>query len=87
MKTNNNIKTTEPTAEEKQKQLDKETIISLHKVISPTAQQQEQIYQLYKKYVDQGARPPKGNCNGCGNSIVSYWRGLCNWYNQNKNLF
>lgn len=67
------------------KELDRQELVRLCKVISPSGSDVESIYNLYKKYVDSGARPPKvGGCNTCGNSIVSYWRNLITWFNNSN---
>ena len=70
-----------------QKAADRTLIISLHKCIHPNGNDINNIYEMYKKYVDNGARPPKNGCNSCGNSIANYWRGLCSWWNANQHTF
>jgi hypothetical protein len=71
-----------------QTEIDKQEILRLHKIISPTSGDMNSIYELYKKYVDTTARAYNTNgCNTCGNSIVNYWRGLLNWFNVNRNIF
>jgi len=69
---------------EEQKEADRNEIIRIHRIISPSGADMESIYQLYKKYVDPNARQYNTNgCQTCGNSIVTYWRNLCNWWRTN----
>lgn len=71
-----------------QKAVDKQNIIRLHRVVSPNGNDIALIYELYKKYVNAGARPPRlGGCQTCGNSVANYWRELCKWYNANQSTF
>jgi len=71
-----------------QKEADKQEILRIHRIISPTGGDMQSIYNLYKKYVDPTARPYSTNgCQTCGNSIVNYWRGLTAWYRDNQNKF
>jgi hypothetical protein len=69
------------------KKIDREEILRLFKIVHPTSYDQNKIYEMYKKYVNLNAQPPKANCTGCGTSIVSYWRELCDWFNKNKDKF
>jgi hypothetical protein len=70
------------------KGIDKTEILRLHKIISPTTDDMNSIYTLYKKYVDPKSRTFNAKVvQTCGNSIVLYWRSLCNWYNLNKESF
>lgn len=72
-----------------QKKLDKNEILRLAKIVSPTSEDIVSIYNLYCKYVKQGAPFPStnGRCSTCGNSIVKYWRELISWFNGNQNFF
>ena len=45
------------------------------------------FYDLYKKYVDGGARRPEPGCGTCGASIETYFSTFREWYVQNGNLF
>lgn len=67
------------------KQIDKENILRLFKIVSPTQADMELIFKLYKKYVEPNAINPRyGGCNSCGNSIVTYWKKLSVWYMNNS---
>jgi hypothetical protein len=72
-----------------QKQLDKNEILRLAKIVSPTSSDITSIYNLYCKYVKPGAPFPStnGRCSSCGNSIVKYWRELLSWFNSNQSFF
>jgi len=64
---------------------DRNEIIRLHRIVSPTGGDMDSIYRLYKKYVDPTARQYNTNgCQTCGNSIVNYWRKLCEWWRYNS---
>ena len=68
--------------------LDKQEIERLAKVVKPTHQDMESIYSLYTKYVDANApRPRMSGCTTCGSSIVSYWRKLIDWFQNNQSVF
>ena len=63
-------------------------ILRLCRIVSQTGSDMESIFNLYKKYIDGNARQYNTNgCQTCGNSIVVYWRELCLFYNNNKNMF
>jgi hypothetical protein len=67
---------------------DKEEIIRLGRIVNPSSNDMTSIYTLYKKYVNSGAQMYRaGGCNTCGNSIVTYWRKLIDWYGQNRGQF
>lgn len=72
-----------------QKELDKNEILRLAKIVSPTPTDITSIYNLYCKYVKPGAPFPNinGRCSSCGNSITKYWRELINWFNNNQDKF
>ncbi len=64
---------------------DNTEFLRIAKIVRPTNADIDSIYQLYKRYVDPTARQPTlSGCSTCGNSIVSYWRKLMEWYNVNK---
>ena len=66
---------------------DYETIQQLAKIINPNNQQINQIYELYKLYINPNARyPVLSNC-GCGFGISDYWRAIINHANNNKDKF
>jgi hypothetical protein len=72
-----------------QLKIDNEEILRLLRIISPTGNDMNSIFNLYQKYVDANVRSynPSG-CSTCGNSIVRYWRELGMWYEANKtNVF
>lgn len=48
-------------------------IESLRHVVNPSYQQLEDIYTLYKRYINPGASQPCSNCVTGNNSIVSYF--------------
>ena len=65
-----------------EQELDRNEILRLAKVVSPTSGDITSIYNLYCKYVNKGAPlPSNGRCSSCGNSIVKYWRELIQWFN------
>jgi len=72
-----------------QKELDKNEILRLAKIVSPTPTDISSIYNMYCKYVKPGAPMPSVNsrCASCGNTIVKYWRELIQWFNNNQSLF
>lgn len=70
----------------RQEIVDKNEILRLARVVSPTPEDIASIYDLYCKYVEPGAPYPNtnGRCSSCGNSLVKYWRGLIEWFNNNQ---
>lgn len=57
-----------------QLQYDRDLIIKLRRVTKPIASECDEIYYLYKKYIDANAQPYCQTCNGAGvNSISRYY--------------
>jgi hypothetical protein len=64
-------------------------LVKLQSVVAPTNAQIEQIYQLYKIFINPDKARPSGNgsCSSCGNSISKLYWELMAWFKENKNRF
>lgn len=66
------------TKKEKEIQLqnDRDLIIKLRRVTRPIQSEMDEIYYLYKKYIDSNAQPYCQTCNGSGPNNIStyYWQ-------------
>lgn len=55
--------------------------------VSPTSEQINQIYSLYKKYIDASAKSPTlSNCN-CNTGISYYWKMVIEFGAKNSEFF
>ena len=61
------------------------SICELRKVIHPTGQQLEEIFRLYRKYI-QWIPAYTTNCN-CSSNIANLWNELNQWVIKNTALF
>lgn len=66
----------------KQILLDFQRAKELLSVVNPTAQETNDIYRIYKTYIDTGALPPTSGCNSCSTSLYKYWSEMCRWYSK-----
>lgn len=66
---------------------DKEELERIKRIVHPAGTDFNNIYTLYKKYVDNKAKFPTFGCSKCPGSIVAYWKDLTTWYHNNKNKF
>lgn len=65
---------------------DEDELVRICRIISPSVEDMDSIYNLYKKYINPNIDGYKSSgCNTCGNSIVNLWRGLSEWFNVNRN--
>jgi hypothetical protein len=63
------------------------TLQELARIINPNSTQIDQIYELYKEYIDSTApRPILSNCN-CQFGISNYWTKLRDFTSKNASLF
>jgi len=68
--------------------LDKQELERLARVVKPSGQDMSSITELYKRYVDVTApNPTMSGCTTCGSSIVTYWRKLITWFQNNQSYF
>jgi hypothetical protein len=58
----------------------------LRRVASPTGEQINQIWELYKKYINPNARPYTTGCS-CDNDISTYYWSLMGWFSGNEGNF
>jgi hypothetical protein len=67
----------------------KEILIKLQSVVAPTNAQIQQIYELYKIFINPYKSMPNtsGSCSSCGNSISKLYWELMAWWRDNKNKF
>jgi hypothetical protein len=66
-----------------------DTLVKLQSVVAPTNSQIQQIYELYKIFINADKTMPSssGSCSSCGNSISKlYWQ-LMQWFKENKTKF
>ena len=66
-----------------------DTLVKLQSVVAPTNSQIQQIYELYKIFINPDKARPSGNgsCSSCGNSISKLYWELMAWFKENKNRF
>jgi hypothetical protein len=65
---------------------DSRRIERLYKVAVASEEDINDIYNMYKKYVKPGARPPVRNCK-CPSSVAKYYENLLNWFSANRSKF
>ena len=67
-------------------QEDQATFLYISRIIQPTDADMNLIYTIYKKYVNANAAPYTVGCANCSgsNSIVTYWRTLTKWFQENR---
>ena len=63
-----------------------EQIILLRRVSSPTGEQMDLIFNLYKKYVNPAIRSYTTGCS-CHNDISTIYWSLMEWFPANENKF
>lgn len=72
-------KTNEELLKEQELIRDRELVIKLRRVTRPISSEIDEIYGLYKKYIDANAPSPCLSCNGGGkNGITKYWMAIIN---------
>lgn len=64
---------------------DYQLMVELRKVANPTTQQMDQIFNLYRKYIEY-LYSYSINCN-CSTSIWNIWSRLNEWMMKNENQF
>lgn len=65
---------------------DADKIQSFYKIATASRQEMDEIFSMYKKYVNPNARPYITNCK-CGSSISAYYQKLLNWFESNRSKF
>lgn len=68
---------------------DGEEITRLRRVVHPSGNDIDSIYNLYRKYIDRSALPPILSCNTCDRSAGAYyWKvvALSSGYDELKNM-
>jgi len=66
--------TTTTTTVDPQLQYDRDLIVKLKRVTKPIQSEMDEIFYLYKKYIDNGVKDYCGSCNGGpANSIIRYY--------------
>jgi hypothetical protein len=79
MKTNKELLEEQKILKEQELQRDRELVIKLRRVTRPIQSEMDEIYTLYKKYIDKDAPMYCPSCNGSGyNSIQKYWMRIIN---------
>lgn len=64
---------------EEEKQRDRDLIIKLRRCTRPIQSEMDEIFYLYKKYINKEAQSYCASCNGGGvNSIQKYWMSVIN---------
>lgn len=58
----------------------------LARVVTPTQNDLNSIYSLYKKYINSKA-VYSSSCNSCRGGIKLMWSELIEFYGKNKNIF
>jgi hypothetical protein len=64
-------------------------LVKLQSVVAPTNSQIQQIYELYKIFINPDKAMPStsGSCSSCGNSISKLYWDLMQWFKENKSKF
>ena len=64
-------------------------LVKLQSVVAPTNAQVQQIYELYKVFINPEKAKPNvnGGCSSCGNSISKLYWSLMAWFKENKSKF
>lgn len=64
-------------------------LVKLQSVVAPTNAQIQQIYELYKVFINPNKSAPNvsGSCSSCGNSISKMYWELMAWFKENKSKF
>jgi hypothetical protein len=66
---------------------DIEALNNLWKVVNPSASQQNQIYEFYKKYINGSQRSPTNSCCGGVGSIAWMWNALKEDFFKNQSKY
>ncbi len=63
--------------------IDKMKIERLKHITSPSTSEMDDIFEMYKKYLDPNIQKYNVNCN-CQNNIVNLYNKLIKWYGENS---
>lgn len=65
---------------------EKQQLIALRRVTSPTGDQMDLIFKLYKKYINPAISHYVTGCS-CHNDIATIYWDLLDWFSNNENNF